>query len=238
MLRLPEDWIDPLANAIDSPQYSKLCDFIDQAYRSDTVYPPRTQLFSAFERTPYRDVKVVLLGQDPYHGAGQANGMSFSVPEGVKCPPSLVNIYKALRYDLGIAPSASGDLSGWARQGVLLLNSVMTVQEGQAGSHRKKGWEDFTDRVIERLDRYEQPLVFLLWGNFARKKAALITDPRHLILQSVHPSPLSFYQGFLECGHFSAANDFLTRNGREPIDWACRSEREWTAKYGAQRIDK
>ena len=165
---------------------------------------------------------MVIIGQDPYIGAHQANGMCFSVRDGVKCPPSLVNIYKALEYDLGIPPSDSGDLTGWAEQGVLLLNAVLTVRAGASGSHAGMGWERFTDFVISLLNKSEKPIVFMLWGGYAKKKGRLIDNPRHLALTSVHPSPLSFYQGFLECRHFSKANAFLVANGRDPIDWSKR----------------
>ena len=172
-------------------------------------------LFAAFRLTDYKDVKVVILGQDPYHGAGQAHGLCFSVREGVEIPPSLLNIYKELKDELGIPVPSTGDLTPWAKRGVLLLNSVLTVREGQAGSHRGKGWETFTDRAISLVNEKDEPVCFLLWGNYAKSKKPLITNPRHLVLESAHPSPLSC-RGFFGCGHFSACNRFL---GDRAIDW-------------------
>ena len=182
------------------------------------------EILSAFEHTPYENVKVVILGQDPYHGYGQAHGMSFSVRKGVKCPPTLVNIYKALEYDLGIPQSDCGDLTDWADEGVLLLNTVLTVREGKPQSHANIGWERFTDSVIKMVNDSPYPTVFMLWGNPAKAKAKLIDESKHLVLKCVHPSPLSFYNGFLECKHFSKANDFLSKHGRTPIDWSRRGE--------------
>lgn len=226
MFDIPESWLAPLGETVGSGEFAPLETFINAEYAAQTVYPPEEELFAALHETSYKRVRAVILGQDPYHGAGQANGLAFSVHAGVKCPPSLVNIYKALQYDLGIAPTANGDLRGWARQGVLLLNSVLTVRDGQAGSHAGRGWERFTDGVIRALNAATDPIVFLLWGGYARKKAALIDGDRHLILESVHPSPLSFYHGFSECRHFSRANAFLRANGRGEIDWSKRSADE------------
>lgn len=184
-----------------------------------TIYPAEENIFKALELTPLQDVKVVILGQDPYHGEGQAHGLSFSVPEGVKIPPSLANIYKELQSDLGIMPSPSGLLERWARQGVLLLNSVLSVEAGRAGSHQGKGWEAFTDAVIAAVNGQDKAVVFMLWGSYAQKKAAFVDADKHLVLKSVHPSPLSAYRGFFGCKHFSKANDFLGAQGQVPIKW-------------------
>ncbi len=230
---LNNSWDALLSSEAAQEYYSALRAYVWQEYHTHTVYPPMDRIMSAFAYTPYEQVKVVILGQDPYHGEGQANGLCFSVNPGVQCPPSLVNIYKALEYDLGIAPTTDGDLSGWAHQGVMLLNSVLTVRRGAAQSHAGKGWERFTDAVIRLLNDSPDPIVFLLWGGYAKRKAECITNPRHCILRSVHPSPLSFYQGFLECRHFSQANAFLQAHGRNPIDWACRSQADWERMRGA-----
>ena len=184
-----------------------------------TVYPASRQIFAAFDATPFDAVKVVILGQDPYHGPGQAHGLCFSVRPGVPVPPSLDNIYKELARDVGFVRPDHGCLLPWARQGVLLLNSVLTVDAGQAGSHQGKGWEGFTDHVIEVLNREREHLVFLLWGSYAQKKGAVIDAGRHRVLRAPHPSPLSAHRGFLGCGHFSAVNQYLTRNGLAPVDW-------------------
>ena len=187
--------------------------------RGARVFPPGPQIFAALDATPFDRVKVVILGQDPYHGAGQAHGLCFSVQPGVEVPPSLQNIYKELQADLGIAPARHGTLTHWAEQGVLLLNAVLTVEEGRAGAHQGKGWEGFTDAVVDALNREREHLVFLLWGSYAQKKGAVIDPTRHRVLKAPHPSPLSAHRGFLGCGHFSAANDYLRRHGIAPIDW-------------------
>ncbi len=184
------------------------------------IYPPGPQIFAAFEATPFDAVKVVILGQDPYHGPGQAHGLCFSVPPGVPVPPSLQNMYKELQRDLGIAPPDHGWLMPWALQGVLLLNAVLTVEEGRAGAHQGKGWEGFTDHVVEVLAREREGLVFLLWGSYAQKKGGIVDPRRHCVLRTTHPSPLSAHRGFLGCGHFSKANQYLARRGQTPIDWA------------------
>ncbi len=184
-----------------------------------TVYPPGRDLFAAFNATPFDAVKLVILGQDPYHGPGQAHGLCFSVLPGVPVPPSLLNIYKELETDLGIARAAHGCLLPWAQQGVLLLNAVLTVEDGKPGSHQGKGWEGFTDHVVEVLNRERDGLVFLLWGSYAQKKGAMIDTRRHRVLKAPHPSPLSAHRGFLGCGHFSSANQYLARNGQAPITW-------------------
>lgn len=194
--------------------------FLKQEYaKGKTIYPAKSEYFSAFNLTPLNQVKVVILGQDPYHGPHQAHGLCFSVRPGVKTPPSLINIYKELKDDLGIENQGHGFLESWARQGVLLLNSVMTVERGQAASHRNKGWETFTDRVVEVLNERKKPLVFILWGSYAQKKASFVDRNKHLVLEGPHPSPLSAHRGFFGCKHFSKANDFLMANEQAPIDW-------------------
>jgi uracil-DNA glycosylase len=185
-----------------------------------TVHPPPPRIFAAFDATPFDTVKVVILGQDPYHGPGQAHGLSFSVPPGIAPPPSLVNIFKELERDLGIPRPDHGCLLPWARQGVLLLNAVLTVEAGRAGAHQGRGWEGFTDHVVETLNREREHLVFLLWGSYAQAKGRVIDARRHRVLKAPHPSPLSAHRGFIGCGHFSAANAFLARSGQRPIDWA------------------
>ncbi len=184
------------------------------------IYPAGRDIFAAFDATPFDAVKVVILGQDPYHGPGQAHGLCFSVQPGVAVPPSLLNIYKELERDTGFIRPDHGCLLPWARQGVLLLNSVLTVEDGRPGSHQGRGWEGFTDHVVETLNREREGLVFLLWGSYAQKKGAVIDPRRHRVLKAPHPSPLSAHRGFLGCGHFSAANQFLTRSGQTPIDWS------------------
>ena len=187
------------------------------------IHPAPADLFAAFEATPFDDVKVVILGQDPYHGPGQAHGLCFSVLPGVPVPPSLQNIYKELEADVGFQRPGHGYLMPWAKQGVLLLNAVLTVEEGKAGSHQGKGWEGFTDHVVETLNREREGLVFLLWGSYAQAKGKVIDTRRHRVLKAPHPSPLSAHRGFLGCGHFSAANEYLARRGERPIDWAIPS---------------
>lgn len=184
------------------------------------IYPPGAEIFAAFEATPFDAVKVVVLGQDPYHGPGQAHGLCFSVRPGVDVPPSLLNIYKELERDTGFARPDHGYLMDWARRGVLLLNSVLTVEAGQAGSHQGRGWEGFTDHVVDTLNREREGLVFLLWGSYAQKKGAVIDTGRHRVLKAPHPSPLSAHRGFLGCGHFSKANEYLARRGLKPVDWS------------------
>ncbi|MBQ3934838.1 MAG: uracil-DNA glycosylase [Clostridia bacterium] len=217
MFHFGNGWDALLAPEYDKPYYQALRAFLIGEYRSGRyrIFPPMDDLFAAFRLTDYKDVKVVILGQDPYHGAGQAHGLCFSVREGVEIPPSLLNIYKELKDELGIPVPSTGDLTPWAKRGVLLLNSVLTVREGQAGSHRGKGWETFTDRAISLVNEKDEPVCFLLWGNYAKSKKPLITNPRHLVLESAHPSPLSC-RGFFGCGHFSACNRFL---GDRAIDW-------------------
>ena len=199
--------------------YIKLHEFIDNEYNTKTIYPPRENIFFALKNTPYEYVKVVILGQDPYHGEGEAHGMCFSVNPGVKVPPSLQNIFKELHRDLGCKIPNNGYLLKWARQGVLMLNSVLTVQKDKPASHQGKGWEIFTDRIIEEINNKKTPVVFLLWGNFAKQKASLITNEKHLVLTSSHPSPFSVRYGFDGCSHFSKTNKFLIQNNMTPIDW-------------------
>lgn len=214
------EWDTLLAGEMQKPYYQALRQFLIQEYRTAQVYPPMNDLFSALRLATYSRVRVVILGQDPYHGAGQAHGLSFSVRQGVQPPPSLQNIYKEIYNDLGIEnPRDFGDLTCWARQGVLLLNTVLTVRDGEPQSHRGHGWEQFTDRIIALLNLREDPIVFLLWGAPAGKKAELVTNPCHLILKAAHPSPLSASRGFFGCRHFSQTNQFLRAHGFDEIDW-------------------
>lgn len=193
--------------------------FIDNEYATKTIFPERKNIMNAMSYTPYEKVKVVIVGQDPYHGVGEAHGLSFSVMPGVKVPPSLVNIFKEIHRDLGCYIPNNGCLVKWAKEGVLLLNSVLTVEKDKAGSHRGKGWEIFTDTVIKALNEKEEPIVFLLWGSYAKEKAMYITNPKHLVLKTSHPSPFSVRSGFDGCSHFSKANEFLKKNNIEPVDW-------------------
>ena len=213
------DWAKVLAPEYNTPYYRKLFDFIGKEYSTHTIYPPGDDIFNAFHLTPLKDVKCVIIGQDPYHGPGQAHGLSFSVKPGVDIPPSLINIYKELHDDVGCYIPNNGYLVKWAEQGVLLLNAVLTVRAHQAASHQGMGWEEFTDAAIRAVNKQNQPIVFLLWGSFAQKKAAMLDNPNHLILKAPHPSPLSAYRGFFGCKHFSQANEFLQRHGVAPIDW-------------------
>lgn len=220
---VPESWHEALAPALATPQARKLGGFLTQEEAAGKhIYPPRGSRLRALELTPLDHVKVVILGQDPYHGAGQAHGLAFSVQDGVRVPPSLVNIYKELHSDLGFTIPKSGNLEAWARQGVLLLNNALTVEEGRAGSHQKLGWEAITDAAVAAVANQEKPVVFLLWGNHARNKAARVAalnDQRHLVLTAPHPSPLSAHAGFLGCRHFSQTNAFLEAHGRGAINW-------------------
>lgn len=218
MVNIGNEWDALLADCFESDWYKALRAFLKTEYSTLRVYPNMHDIFNALKATDYRDVRVVILGQDPYHGIGQAHGMCFSVREGVKPPPSLVNIYKELESDLGLPVRESGYLGKWAENGVLLLNTVLTVREGAPQSHKGKGWEKLTDRIIELLNEREDPMVFLLWGRPAREKKALITNKNHLILEAAHPSPLSAYNGFFGCRHFSKASEFLKKHGYE-MDW-------------------
>ncbi len=216
---ITNDWAEALKPEYSKDYYRKLFSFIGREYASSTVYPPGDDIFNAFHLTPLQDVKVVIIGQDPYHEPGQAHGLSFSVKPGVDIPPSLQNIYKELHDDLGCYIPDNGYLVKWAEQGVLLLNAVLTVRAHQAASHQGKGWEEFTDAAIRIVNEVDRPVVFMLWGSFARSKRAMLTNPKHLILEAPHPSPLSAYRGFFGCRHFSKANDFLRENGVLEIDW-------------------
>lgn len=220
MVHFGNEWDTLLRGEFDKEYYQNLRRFLITEYRSQRIFPHMNDIFSAMKLTCYSRAKVVLLGQDPYHGEGQAHGLCFSVRRGVAKPPSLENILKELSADLGLSPPQHGCLAGWAQNGVLLLNTVLTVRSGQPNSHRGMGWEQFTDRVIELLNRRRTPLVFLLWGANARAKKALLTESRHLVLEAAHPSPLSAYQGFFGCRHFSKANAFLVQNGQAPVDWS------------------
>ncbi|WP_106768253.1 uracil-DNA glycosylase [Paenibacillus faecalis] len=213
------DWDLHLQEEIEKPYFGQLRITMAREYRDYTVYPPKEDIFRALKQTSYKDTKVVILGQDPYHGYGQAEGLSFSVKPGVKIPPSLLNIYKELREDLGVPFPPHGSLMHWANQGVLLLNAVLTVREGQPNSHKSLGWEQFTDAVISKLNERETPMVFMLWGSYAQKKGAIIDRTRHKVLQSSHPSPLAAHRGFFGSRPFSAANAFLMEQGIEPVDW-------------------
>ncbi|MFO0677920.1 MAG: uracil-DNA glycosylase [Polyangiaceae bacterium] len=218
---LPRSWQEKVGGFFAGPEARALAEFLRSESRTGTqVHPAPEDVFAAFAHTPFEAVRVVILGQDPYHGPGQAHGLAFSVPPGVPAPPSLVNVFKELERDLGIPRPRHGCLTSWAEQGVLLLNDVLTVRSGVAASHQGKGWEAFTDRVIATLDREHEDLVFMLWGSHAQKKGAAIDGARHLVLRSVHPSPLSAHRGFLGCGHFSKTNEWLRAHGRTPVDWS------------------
>ena len=220
MVNIGNDWDNYLKKEFESEYYLKIRGFLKQEYSKKTVYPDMYDIFNALKYTSYSDCKIVLLGQDPYHGEGQAHGLSFSVKPGIKIPPSLVNIYKELSTDIkGFYIPNNGYLTKWAKQGVLLLNASLTVVAGNANSHSKIGWQIFTDNIIKILNEREKPLVFLLWGNNAIRKEQLITNKHHLILKAAHPSPLSAHNGFFGCKHFSKANEFLEKNGISPVDW-------------------
>lgn len=219
-VRIEESWKKVLQPQFDSPYFLKLTNFVKQAYQQNTVYPPAGKIFEAFNRTPFEQVKVVILGQDPYHEPGQAHGLCFSVQPEVEVPPSLVNIYKELSQEYQLDYSVrNGDLSHWADQGVLLLNATLTVQAGLAGSHQHQGWEIFSDAVISAIAQQREHVVFLLWGSYARAKGRVIDHNRHLVLEAPHPSPLSAYRGFIGCGHFQKANQYLQQHGLTPIQW-------------------
>jgi len=218
---IEKSWQKYLQAELEQPYMAALSAFIEaEEQQGKVIYPDEKRRFTAFKLTPFDQVKVVVLGQDPYHGPKQAHGLSFSVTQGVKVPPSLVNIFKELHSDLGVAMPTHGCLESWAKQGVLLLNSVLSVEQGQAASHQGKGWERFTDYVIAQLNQHREGLVFMLWGGYAQAKGAIIDSQKHLVLKSAHPSPLSAYRGFLGCRHFSQANTYLDRQGKTPIDWA------------------
>ena len=217
---LHSSWQQVLGEELQQPYMQELRDFLRaEKQAGKEIYPPSSLIFNAFNHTPFDQVRVVIIGQDPYHGPGQAMGLSFSVPQGVKVPPSLVNIYKELGADLGLQMSGSGDLTPWADQGVLLLNATLTVEAGKAGSHQKKGWEQFTDAAIQALNEQREGLVFVLWGSYAQKKGRVIDSERHLVLKSAHPSPLSAYRGFFGSRQFSQINQYLSANDQAAIEW-------------------
>lgn len=216
---IANDWLEPLAPEFKKPYYARLYQTVKNEYNTHITFPPADEIFSAFELTPLSQVKVVILGQDPYHDFGQAHGLCFSVKPENDIPPSLVNIYKELQDDLGCYIPDNGYLVKWAKQGVLLLNTVLTVRAHQANSHRNIGWEEFTDAAIRAVNRQDRPIVFMLWGRPAQMKAELLDNPKHLILKAPHPSPLSAYRGFFGCRHFGQANRFLEEHGETPIDW-------------------
>lgn len=220
MPQITNDWAPVLKAEYAKPYYRKLYEFIHSEYASGVIYPPAQDIFNAFHLTPLSGVKVVIIGQDPYHEPGQAHGLCFSVQKGVDIPPSLQNIYKEMHDDIGFEIPDHGCLTPWAEQGVLLLNAVLTVRAHVAASHQNKGWEQFTDAVIRAVNEVDRPVVFMLWGGFARGKRAMLTNPKHLVLEAPHPSPLSAYRGFFGCKHFSRANEFLKENGVDPIDWS------------------
>ncbi len=220
MSAISNDWLEPLTPEFKKDYYKDLYLKIKQEYHEHTVYPPANDIFNAFDLTPLSQVKVVIIGQDPYHEPGQAHGLSFSVlPGKADTPPSLVNIYKELNDDLGCYIPDNGYLKKWADQGVLMLNTVLTVRAHQANSHKGRGWENFTDAIIRAVNEQDRPIVYMLWGKPAQMKKSMLNNPRHLILEAPHPSPLSAYRGFFGCKHFSQANDFLQKNGLKPIDW-------------------
>lgn len=218
-VKIEAGWKQALGHEFNQPYFKQLTDFVRGEYRAQCIFPPAKQIFSAFDRCPLNNVRVVILGQDPYHGNGQANGLCFSVNDGVPKPPSLLNIFKELESDLGIPSPPSGNLERWADQGVLLLNATLTVRANQAGSHQGKGWEQFTDQVIKTLADQTTHLVFILWGSYAQKKGAMIEGHRHLIIRSPHPSPLSAHRGFFGSKPFSKANRYLQQHGNSPIQW-------------------
>ncbi len=218
-VKIEASWKEVLQQEFQQNYFQQLVLFVKQEYQAETIYPPAGKIFNAFDLCPFLQTRVVILGQDPYHGPGQAHGLCFSVNDGVRIPPSLINIYKEIKDDLGIDPPTSGNLESWATQGVLLLNATLTVRAHQAGSHQGKGWEQFTDAVIQYLSKQKEHLVFLLWGAYAQKKASLIDHSKHCILSSAHPSPFSAHRGFLGNKHFSKTNDYLKSHGLSPIHW-------------------
>ena len=218
-VKIEKSWQEVLQTEFDKPYFENLVGFVKQEYASNTIFPPAGQIFNAFNTCPFNNVKVVILGQDPYHGPGQAHGLCFSVNDGIQFPPSLQNIFKEITADLGIPAPKTGNLTRWAEQGVLLLNATLTVRASQAGSHQGKGWEEFTDAVIKTISEQAENVVFILWGSYAIKKKSLINTSKHCILTAPHPSPLSSYRGFFGCKHFSQTNTYLTSKGKTPIEW-------------------
>ncbi len=218
-VRIEASWKQVLQAEFEKPYFAELIKFVRFAYAKGKIFPPASLIFNAFDQCPFEEVKVVIIGQDPYHGPGQAHGLCFSVNDGVAFPPSLINIFKEIERDLNIPIPTSGNLTRWAKQGVLLLNATLTVEAHQAGSHQGKGWETFTDAVIKLLSEQRSDIVFMLWGNYAQQKGSYIDTQKHLVLKTVHPSPLSAYRGFIGSGHFSQANEFLKERGRGIIQW-------------------
>ena len=218
-VKIEDSWKKVLVEEFEKPYFAQLTDFVRNEYATTTIYPPAKLIFNAFDHCPFDKVKVVIIGQDPYHGAGQANGLCFSVNKGIAMPPSLVNIFKEIAADTGKPMPTDGDLTRWSDQGVLLLNATLTVRAGNAGSHQRRGWEEFTDAAIRTLAEKRENIVFILWGSYAQRKGAFIDRNKHLVLTSPHPSPLSAYAGFFGNHHFTLTNDFLVKNGKEPIDW-------------------
>lgn len=219
MVKITEEWDQILSQEFNSLYYQKLREFLKGEYSTRTVYPSMYDIFNSMKITAFNDIKVVIIGQDPYHEEGQAMGLSFSVPKGIEKPPSLVNIFKEIKVETNCEDFTDGDLTGWAKQGVLLLNTVLTVRAHQANSHKDKGWETFTDSIIKKISAKREHVVFILWGANARSKKTLIDNSKHLVLESVHPSPLSAYNGFFGCGHFIKTNEYLIKHGILPIDW-------------------
>ena len=229
-IKLEPSWKERIGSYLQRPEMQALATFLrEEKAAGKRIYPPGPEIFAAFDHTPFEKVRVVILGQDPYHGPGQAHGLCFSVRPGVRVPPSLDNIFKEIQRDLGIGRPDHGCLTPWADRGVLLLNAVLTLEEGKANAHQGKGWEGFTDAAIDALNRERTGLVFLLWGSYAQRKGALIDASKHCVLRSVHPSPLSAHRGFLGCGHFGKANEFLMEHGLEPIDWSLPARAELPA---------
>lgn len=234
-VRLEASWKARVGDWLRRPDMQALAEFLRaEKARGKRIYPPGPRIFAALDATPFERVKVVILGQDPYHGPGQAHGLCFSVPPGVPPPPSLVNIFKEIEADLGMKPADHGCLLPWAEQGVLLLNAVLTVEEGRAGAHQGLGWEGFTDHIVETLGREREGLVFMLWGSYAQAKGRVIDTRRHCVLRAPHPSPLSAHRGFFGCGHFSAANRYLAGRGQAPIDWRLPPRAEVERRLAAQ----
>ncbi len=220
MLKIEESWKKVLNNEAEKAYFKTLSAFVKKEYLSSVVYPPPKDIFRAFDLCPFNQVRVVILGQDPYHGAGQANGLSFAVHTGIPLPPSLQNMFKEIENDLRVVPLRDGDLSRWAKQGVLLLNATLTVRASSPGSHQKVGWETFTDKAVQALSEQKEHLVFLLWGNYAKEKGKIIDRTKHCVLTAAHPSPFSAYNGFFGCKHFSQANEYLKQQGKKEIDWS------------------
>ena len=218
-VKIEESWQNVLQDEFEKPYFKDLVSYVKDEYESQKVYPAGNQIFNAFEMCPFDNVKVVILGQDPYHGPNQANGLAFSVSDEVRTPPSLLNIFKEIKSDLGKDIPETGNLERWAKQGVLLLNATLTVRAGNAGSHQKKGWEQFTDAVVQKVNDLKEHVVFMLWGNYAQKKGAFIDEEKHLVLKAAHPSPFAADRGFFGSRHFSKANKYLEEHGKKPIDW-------------------